>query len=59
MIYFPNRLKKKKKPDEMEIKYELVLKSMTWETEDNIEYDTIGTFQTRNSNTPGLIYDVV
>ena len=26
---------------------------MTWEEEDDIEYNTIGAFQTSDSNTPG------
>ena len=35
---FPNGIKKEtKKPDEMEIKYELVLHGMTWSAADNIE----------------------
>ena len=37
----------------MEIKDELVLNGMTWSASDNIEYNTIGAFQTTNSNTPG------
>ena len=37
----------------MEIKYKLVLNDMTWAVADNIEYNTIGAFQTSNSNTPG------
>ena len=36
----------------MEINDELVLNGMTWAAADNIEYNTIGTFQTRDSNTP-------
>ena len=37
----------------MDIKDELVLNRMTWAAAENIEYNTIGEFQTRNSNTPG------
>ena len=37
----------------MEIKYEIVLHVMTWAAAKNIEYNTIGSFQTSNSNTPG------
>ena len=48
-----NFLKDRTKPYEMEIKDELVLYSMTWSSADEIEYNTIGAFQTRNSNTPG------
>ena len=36
----------------MEIKYELVLNGMTWSAAEEIEYNTIGTFKTSNSNTP-------
>ena len=37
----------------MEIKDYLVLKGMAWAAADDIEYNTIGAFQTRDSNTPG------
>ena len=37
----------------MEIKYELVLHGMTWAAANNIEYNTIGAFLTRDSKTPG------
>ena len=37
----------------MKIKYELVLYGTTWASADEIEYNTIGEFKTRNSNTPG------
>ena len=37
----------------MEIKYKLVLNGTTWAAAYNIEYNTIGVFQTSNSNTPG------
>ena len=40
-------------PDEMDIKYALVLNFMTWKAADEIEYNTISAFQTSNSNTPG------
>ena len=36
----------------MDIKDELVLHGMTWAAADEIEYNTIGTFQTSDSNTP-------
>ena len=36
----------------MDIKDELVLNGMTWAAADDIEYNTIGEFQTSNSNTP-------
>ena len=36
----------------MEIKYGLVLHGMTWAAADKIEYNTIGAFQTSDSNTP-------
>ena len=39
-------------PDEMEIKDELVLNGMTWASANKIEYNTIGAFQTTNSNNP-------
>ena len=37
----------------MEIKENLVLNWMPWSAADNIEYNTIGAFQTNDSNTPG------
>ena len=37
----------------MEIKDKLVLHGMTWEEAEDIEYNTIGEFQTSDSNTPG------
>ena len=37
----------------MKIKYELVFNSMTRSAVDKIEYNSIGAFQTSNSNTPG------
>ena len=37
----------------MEIKDDLFLNGMTWEELDDIEYNTIGAFQTSDSNTPG------
>ena len=53
MIYHQNDLKKKINPDEMKIKDELVLHGMTWSAADNIEFNTIGTFKTIDSNTHG------
>ena len=37
----------------MKIKNKLVLNGMTWAAADEIEYNTIGVFQTSDSNTPG------
>ena len=37
----------------MKIKDELVFHGMTRSASDNIEYNTIGAFQTIDSNTPG------
>ena len=37
----------------MEIKDEIVLHGMTWAGADENEYNTIDTFQTSDSNTPG------
>ena len=37
----------------MKIKYELVLHGMTWAAADDIQYNTIGSFQTSDSNKPG------
>ena len=48
---------KKKNPDEMEIKYQLVLYGMAWSEADKIEYNTIGAFQISDSNNP--VYYVV
>ena len=36
----------------MNIKDELVLHGMNWSAADDIEYNTIGAFQTRDSNKP-------
>ena len=41
----------------MKIKDELVCNVITWAEEDNIEYNTIGSFQTSYSNTP--VYYIV
>ena len=38
-------------PDEMEIKYEIVLNVMNWAAADDIEYNNIGAFQTSDINT--------
>ena len=37
----------------MEIKDKLVLHGVIWAAADEIEYNTIGAFQTSDSNTPG------
>ena len=39
----------------MEIKDELALNDMTWAESDKIEYNTIGTFQTSDSNKPATV----
>ena len=49
----PTKKKKTTNPDNMEIKYELVLHVMTWKAVYEIEYNTIGALQTSDSNTPG------
>ena len=36
----------------MDIKGHLVLAGISWASEDDIEYNTIGSFQTRDSDTP-------
>ena len=41
------------KPDEMKIKYELVLQGMTQASADEIEYNTMGAFQISYKNTHG------
>ena len=57
MVYFQFiYFKETTNPDKMEIKDELDLNSKTWETEDDIEYNTIGAFQTSDSNTPGFFW---
>ena len=54
MVYFQIKLlKRKTNPYKMDIKDELVLNGMTWAAADEIEYNTIGVFQTSDSNTPG------
>ena len=40
-------------PDKMNIKYKLVLHRITQAAAYKIEYNTIGEFQTSDSNTPG------
>ena len=37
----------------MDIKGDLALNGMAWAAADKIEYNTIGGFQTSDSNTPG------
>ena len=37
----------------MDIKDDFILHGMTWAVADEIEYNTISSFQTSNSNTPG------
>ena len=54
MVYC--QLDKKKEttnPYDMDIKDEIVLKGMPWAASYEIEYNTIGSFKTINSNTPG------
>ena len=58
MVYLKIDLKKETtNPDEMEIKDELILNGMTWASADDTEYNNIGEFQTRDSNTP--VYYIV
>ena len=58
MVYFQIDLKKETtNPDEMDIKDELVIHGMTWAAADEIEYITIGEFQTSDSYTP--VYYIV
>ena len=53
MVYFQIDFKKEAtNPDKMEIKDELVLHRITWSAANKIEYNTIGAFQTSDSNTP-------
>ena len=53
MVYFQIDLKKEiTNPDNMEIRDELFLNGMTWAAADYIENNTIGSFQTSDSNTP-------
>ena len=40
-------------PDEIKIKYEVVLQGMTQAAADEIEYNTMGDFQTNDKNTHG------
>ena len=52
MVYCQIYLKKKTtNPDNMEIKYELVLNVMAWTAANKIEYNNICGFQTSGSNT--------
>ena len=54
MVYFKIDLKKETtNPYDMDIKVELVLNGTTWAAADEIEYNSIGEFQTSDSNTPG------
>ena len=54
MVYFQIDLKKETtNPDKMENKYDLILNGITWAAADDIGYNTIGEFQTSDSNTPG------
>ena len=48
-----NKKKETTKPDDMKIKDELVLQSMTQEAAYEIEYNTMGAFQTSDCNTHG------
>ena len=40
-------------PDDMDTKDKLVLNGMTWESEDDNEYNSFGAFQRSESNTLG------
>ena len=54
MVYFQiDFLKRRKNPDEMNIKDELVLHVMTQVAAYDIEYNIIRSFQTIKTNTPG------
>ena len=54
MVYFQIDLKKETtNPDEMNIKDEIFSQGMTRAAADDIEYNTIGAFQTSDSNTHG------
>ena len=54
MVYILIDFKKETtNPEEMAIKYELVLNGMTQVSADKIENNNIGEFQTSDSNTPG------
>ena len=44
-------------PNKMKIKDELVLQGMTQVAADDIEYNTMGAFQTRDCNTHGYYID--
>ena len=48
-----NLKKEMTNPNEMKIKDELVLQGMTQAAEDEIEYNTMGAFKTRDCNTHG------
>ena len=48
-----NLKKETTNPNEMKIKDELVLQGMTQASADNIEYNTMGAFQTSDCNTHG------
>ena len=52
-----NLKKETTNPNEMKIKNELVLQGMNLAAADEIEYNTMGEFQTSNCNTHG--YDIV
>ena len=50
----PNLIKKRNtNPDEMKIKDEIVFQGMTQAAADNIEYNTMGAFQTSDCNIHG------
>ena len=55
MVYFAKFTFKKltTNSDDMDIKYDLVMNGTTWAAVEEIEYNTIGAFQTQDSNTPG------
>ena len=54
MVYLQiDRKKETTNPDNMEIKDKIVLNGMTWAAADEMEYNTIGAFQTSESHTPG------
>ena len=54
MVYCQIEFKKETtNPDEMKIKDQHVLQGMTQAVADEIEYNTMGAFQTSDCNTPG------
>ena len=58
MVYYLIDLKKETTNlDKTKIKYDIILRGMTWAAADEIDYNNIGAFQTSDSNTP--VYYIV